>query len=77
MKKLSLNRETVRTLNSSELQEVNGGKLVVIIINTGGDTEGGTYSDCPSMCINMPCNSGNYSDCANCTSANSCDTSSC
>jgi len=69
MKKLSLNRETLRALDAAELQAVHGGQVVLIDDGTRSDTGGGGgtgESNCPSYCIANPCGSGNWTDCASC-----------
>lgn len=60
-KKLSLNRETVRTLTGSELEEVHGGKVIFHDITTNTCT---TIIDTnPSLCIGAACNTGAMTDC--------------
>jgi hypothetical protein len=67
MKKLSLNRETVRTLTGSELEAIHGGMVVLIDDGTRSDTGGSGIPDsAPSYCLANPCNSGAWTDCATC-----------
>ena len=68
MKKLSLNRETLRALDAAQLQAVRGGQVVLIDDGTRSDLGGGGTgeSNCVSYCIANPCDSGAWTDCPSC-----------